>query len=124
MAYTVDDLTKALAGQDAAVCVVGPGGIHLQKTMVDAAAAAGVKRFIVDDFGWGRNVNSFPEFGEIHAQRVAGWDHAAMQATANNTFTWTGISTGNPIDWVRNFLICTRHVLDCTSPILTLTLRH
>jgi hypothetical protein len=97
----VEDFTKALAGHDAAVCVVGPGGIHLQKTMVDAAVAAGVKRFIVDDFGWGKNVNSFSEFDEIHAQRIAGWDHAAMHAAADKNFTWTGISTGNPIDWVR-----------------------
>lgn len=100
--YTLENLTSALAGQDAAVCVVGPGGIGAQVTMIDAAEAAGVKRFILDDFGWGDNPNSFPEFNAIHAQRRAGWDHAKAKAESNPNFTYTGISIGNPIDWVSD----------------------
>ncbi|KAF7178044.1 hypothetical protein CNMCM7691_006702 [Aspergillus felis] len=97
--YTLENLTSALAGQDAAVCVVGPGGIGAQVTMIDAAEAAGVKRFILDDFGWGDNPKSLPEFNDIHAHRRAGWDHAKAKADSNPNFTYTGISTGNPIDW-------------------------
>ncbi|KAI1137158.1 hypothetical protein F5Y05DRAFT_419635, partial [Hypoxylon sp. FL0543] len=48
-----EKLTAALSGQDAAVCAVGPTGISSQVSMVDATAAAGVRHFIVDDFGWG-----------------------------------------------------------------------
>jgi hypothetical protein len=77
--------------------------------MIDAAEAAGVKRFIVDDFGWGKNVRSFPEFADIHARRVVGWDHAKARAEANPGFTWTAISTGNPIDWVRKAACHARH---------------
>lgn len=73
--------------------------------MVDAAEAAGVKRFIINDFGWGPDVNSFPEFHAIHAHRRAGWDHARARAEQNRAFTWTGISTGNPIDWVYPSLL-------------------
>lgn len=98
--YTVEDLTAALEGHDAAVCVVGPGGMHLQSVMIDAAEAAGVERFIVDDFGWGRNPAGFEEFGEIHKGRVKGWDYAMGRARGNGRFSWTGISTGNPVDWV------------------------
>jgi hypothetical protein len=98
--YSLSNLTDALAGQDAAVAVVGPAGIHLQSIMVDAAEAAGVKRFIIDDFGWGPNPHSFPEFANIHDRRRKGWDHAEERAKANPAFTWTGITTGNPIDWV------------------------
>ncbi|RHZ70206.1 hypothetical protein CDV55_107546 [Aspergillus turcosus] len=97
--YTLENLTSALAGQDAAVCVVGPGGIGAQVTMIDAADAAGVKRFILDDFGWGDNPKSFPEFNAIQEHRRAGWDHAKTKADSNPNFTYTGISTGNPIDW-------------------------
>jgi len=68
--------------------------------MIDAAAAAGVKRFIIDDFGWGPNVRGLPEFKEIQSQRRAGWDHAKAVADSKPQFTFTGISTGNPIDWV------------------------
>ncbi|GAB7353362.1 hypothetical protein MBLNU459_g3845t2 [Dothideomycetes sp. NU459] len=88
-----------VAGQDAAVCVVGPGAIHLQVTIIDAAEAAGVQRFIIDDFGWGPDIRSLPEFGTIHAQRRAGWDHAKVLADANHGFTYTGVTIGNCIDW-------------------------
>ncbi|KAL5356320.1 hypothetical protein BJX96DRAFT_186274 [Aspergillus floccosus] len=97
--YTLDDLIPALQGQDAVVCVVGPRGIGAQSTMVDAAEAVGVKRFIINDFGWGPDFQGMPEFGEIHAHRRAGWDRAAAKAEQNKGFTWTGITSGNPIDW-------------------------
>ncbi|KAF4459886.1 hypothetical protein FALBO_13364 [Fusarium albosuccineum] len=97
--YTLENFTKALTGQDAVVCVVGPAGIGHQPTMIDAAAAAGVKRFILDDYGWGPDFRSFPEFEPIRAQRVLGPDRAKHHAEANPSFTWTGIATGNPIDW-------------------------
>ncbi|KAF9893252.1 hypothetical protein FE257_011682 [Aspergillus nanangensis] len=97
--YTLENLTTALAGQDAAVCVVGPGGIGAQILMIDAAEAAGVQRFIIDDFGWGPDVRGLPEFDKIQAHRRAGWDHAHAKAHLNDRFSYTGITSGNPIDW-------------------------
>ncbi|KAI4760324.1 NAD(P)-binding protein [Aureobasidium sp. EXF-3400] len=97
--YTLSSLTTAFANQDAVICVVGPGGISLQKTFIDAAVAAGVSRFIIDDFGWGLTTKGFAEFSAIHAQRREGWDHARSEAEEVEGFTWTGLSTGNPIDW-------------------------
>jgi hypothetical protein len=100
--YTVEDLTKAMVGQDAVVCAVAPAAISYQIDMIDAAEAAGVKRFIVNDFGWGlrTRTHGLPEFRETVEKRHVGWNHAAKRAAANPSFTWTGISTGNPIDWV------------------------
>ncbi|GKU02941.1 hypothetical protein FLAG1_06371 [Fusarium langsethiae] len=97
--YTYDALTKALSGQDAAVCAVGPAGIPSQGTMIDAAEAAGVRRFIVADFGWGPDFTSFPEFDPVRAQRAVGFKHAKKHTATNPNFTWTSIATGNPIDW-------------------------
>ncbi|KAI1205418.1 NAD(P)-binding protein [Annulohypoxylon truncatum] len=97
--YTVEKLTAALSGQDAAISVIGPGGLHAQIALIDAAEAAGVKRFIVDDFGWGPKFNSLPEFREIGAQRKVTYDHAKKLCQANSNFTYTGITIGNPIDW-------------------------
>ncbi|KAF5534060.1 hypothetical protein FMEXI_11484 [Fusarium mexicanum] len=97
--YTLDALTQALSGQDAVVCVVGPAGISLQATMIDAALAAGVKRFLTDDYGWGPEFRSYPEFEAVRAQRTVGVDRAKEHAAANPNFTWTSIATGNPIDW-------------------------
>lgn len=99
--YTLDKLTEAMVGQDAAVCVVGPAGIVHQVNLIDAAEAAGVRRFIIDDFGWGPYIRGLPEFKNVHAQRRLGWDHAKVRAEANPAFTYTGITSGNPIDWVR-----------------------
>lgn len=95
-------MTAAFRGQDAVVCVVGPPGVCQQSDYVDAAEAAGVKRFILDDFGWGPDARGFEEFDSIHAMRRAGWDRAKEKAEANPAFTWTGLTTGNPIDWVRS----------------------
>ncbi|KJZ71140.1 hypothetical protein HIM_09494 [Hirsutella minnesotensis 3608] len=104
-AYTVPDLTKALTGQDAVVCAVAPAGVEHQTAMIDAAEAAGVKRFIVDDFGWGPRTltHGLPEFRESLQKRYIGWAHAAKCAEANPNFTWTGITSGNPIDWARTY---------------------
>lgn len=100
MTYTVEELSKALSGQDAAVYVVGPAGIDSQIAMIDAAEAAGVKRFIIDDFGWGPHIRGLPEFEAIQSQRRRAWDHAKARSEANPNFTYSGIATGNPIDWV------------------------
>ncbi|KAI0456889.1 NmrA-like family protein [Xylaria acuta] len=99
----VDALATALAGQDAVVCAVGPGAIGAAKGMVDAAARAGVKRYIINDFGWGINERSLPEFKPIGETRQVAWDCAKEYARRDegkeNGFTWTGITIGNPIDW-------------------------
>ncbi|KAI1751652.1 NmrA-like family protein [Xylaria castorea] len=96
-------LENALAGQDAVVCVVGPGAIGAAKGMVDAAARAGVRRYIINDFGWGINKKSLPEFKLIGESRQVAWDCAKEYARRDegkeNGFTWTGITIGNPIDW-------------------------
>ncbi|KAI1422952.1 NmrA-like family protein [Xylaria sp. FL1777] len=99
----VDALAAAFAGQDAVVCVVGPGALGASKGMVDAAARAGVKRYIINDFGWSLNERSLPEFKPINGARRVAWDCAIEYAQRDegkeNGFTWTGITIGNPIDW-------------------------
>lgn len=82
---------------------MGPAGVHLQTTFIQAAYDAGVKRFVVDDFGWGPEPRSFEEFEAIHAMRKEGWNFAAKLAEEGGLergFSWTGVTSGNPIDWV------------------------
>ncbi|KAI0107130.1 NmrA-like family protein [Nemania sp. FL0031] len=99
----VGALEGALRGQEAVVCAVGPGAIGAARGMVDAAARAGVRRFIVNDFGWGLNSKSVPELEPISEKRKIAWDRAIEYAQRDkgkeNGFTWTGITIGNPIDW-------------------------
>ncbi|KAI8716179.1 NmrA domain-containing protein [Fusarium sp. LHS14.1] len=47
----VDNLTKALSGQDAVVSTVSAEAALGQKLIIDAAIKAGVKRFVPSDFG-------------------------------------------------------------------------
>ncbi len=50
--YTsIESLTAALRGQDAAVCTLGTTAITNQRPIIDAAIAAGVKRYVPSDFG-------------------------------------------------------------------------
>jgi hypothetical protein len=44
--YTPSSLRAALAGQDAVVCAIALSALAEQKTIIEAAAQAGVKRFI------------------------------------------------------------------------------
>ncbi|KAI3326748.1 NAD(P)-binding protein [Xylariaceae sp. AK1471] len=98
-----DALAAALAGQDGVVSVVGPGAVGAARGMVDAAARAGVKRYIINDFGWGLNKKGLPEFESIGEPRQVAWDRAMEYAQRDegkeDGFTWTGITIGNPTDW-------------------------
>ncbi|OAQ77080.1 NmrA-like family protein [Purpureocillium lilacinum] len=47
---SVDSMTEAFRGQDAIVSTIGFDSILAQKPMIDAAVAAGVKRFIPADY--------------------------------------------------------------------------
>lgn len=48
---SISNLTEALKGQDAFISTVGTAGVGQQQKLVDAALAAGVKRFIPSEFG-------------------------------------------------------------------------
>ncbi|KAF9770232.1 hypothetical protein IL306_012247 [Fusarium sp. DS 682] len=48
---SLDSLTSALQGQDAVVSTVGSLAIPSQTLLIDAAVAAGVKRFLPSEFG-------------------------------------------------------------------------
>ncbi|KAK0103707.1 hypothetical protein ONS95_005714 [Cadophora gregata] len=48
--YSQDDLVEKFKGQDAVISVVGMSGFSQQKSFIDAAISAGVKRFIPSEF--------------------------------------------------------------------------
>lgn len=96
-----DELTKAFEGQDAAICAVGNPGLLNQNVILDAAATADVRRFILDDFGWGRDFRGIPEFGVILDGCRESWDYARGKAKANPGFTYTGITISVCLEFVR-----------------------
>ncbi|KAK4665084.1 uncharacterized protein QC763_511570 [Podospora pseudopauciseta] len=91
-----DSLKDAFSGQDAVVSVVGSPGVSAQRLAVDAAIAAGVKRFIPSEFGVNtRKVRDRP-MGAILRGKVEVVDYLIER---EREIEWTGVSTGLFFDW-------------------------
>ncbi|OTB19199.1 hypothetical protein K445DRAFT_363576 [Daldinia sp. EC12] len=97
--YTVVRLKPVLWGADAVVSVIGSAGLSVQNTLIDAAAAAGVKRFILDNFGWVPDSTELTEFKCLGSSKRITLEHVENVAQANPKFTFTGVAIGFPIDW-------------------------
>ena len=95
---SVDSVTAVFKGQDAVVSTVGMGGVLGQVTLVEAAAAAGVKRFLPSEFGSNLEnpkVAALPVFG--HKIETLKAIHKAV--AANSDFTYTQVVNGAFLDW-------------------------
>jgi len=96
--YTKASLVEALKGQDAVVSALGAAGIPDEIKIIDAAVAAGVKRFIPSEY----SVNSqnakatalVPTFG----LKVQINQH--LKAQESKGLTWTAIEAGAAFDLV------------------------
>lgn len=91
---SVESVTAALKGQDALVSTVGRDGVPSGSVFVEAAVAAGIKRFIPSDFG--------PDFTNplvaampLFQPKLAVLKLLREAAAADPGFSWTSIST-NP----------------------------
>lgn len=105
-AFTTEELTEAFTGQDAVVValstspVTAGGKDGLAFRLIDAAFAAGVKRFIPSEFGannldpWARAlVPTYNRKGEMLEYLIK---------TCNNShgkMTWSSICCGSWLDW-------------------------
>jgi hypothetical protein len=103
--YTsIPALTKALAGQEAVISVVGPSGLGLQTNLVKAAAAAGVCRFIPAEFGadlLNPRCRAFP----LHTTKVEVQD-LLVQKAKETGMSYSLIFTGPFLDWgLRGFIL-------------------
>ena len=101
-----DELRAALAGFDAVVSATAHGvaaGAG-QDALIDAAAAAGVRRFVPSEFGHSDERFGLSREGEAARKmldrkaRTAAY--LAEKASANPGFSWTGVGTSMFFDWV------------------------
>ncbi|KAK2049508.1 NAD(P)-binding protein [Colletotrichum somersetense] len=91
-----DSLTAAFKGQDAVLSFVGIQGFEEQKKLVDAAIAAGVKRFIPSEYG-----------GNTRDERLAAKIFLAEHKvntvkylqSKEDQISWTAVITGIFFDW-------------------------
>ncbi|KAI0401994.1 NAD(P)-binding protein [Xylaria palmicola] len=94
---SLESLTSALRGQDAVVSVVGAAALAKQTTLVEAAAKAGVKRFLPSEYGSNTvhpKAAQLPPFrGKIATQE------ALIQQAQTSGLTYTLVITGPFFDW-------------------------
>ncbi|KAM0261395.1 hypothetical protein ACHAQJ_002247 [Trichoderma viride] len=94
---SVDSLTNALKGQDATVATLGPGGVGLQKNLIEASIKAGVKRFIPSEFGsdtTNKKTAQLPVFGgKIAIQNLL------KEKAASSGLTYSILFTGAFLDY-------------------------
>ncbi|KAH8817656.1 hypothetical protein DL96DRAFT_1534618 [Flagelloscypha sp. PMI_526] len=93
--YTQSSLEEAFKGQDAVVSTVGVGGFAIQKTIVDAAVANGVKRFFPSDFGVHRTEKTFAFLPITKVKE----DLADYLVSREGEISWTAILTSVFFDW-------------------------
>lgn len=92
-----DSLKSALVGQDAIVSTVGYSGLQSQLTLIDAAAAAGVKRIIPSDFGANLDnpkTRQLPVFGD----KVKAQEHVSDKSKTTD-LTYTLVYNNAFLDW-------------------------
>ncbi|KAL1849177.1 hypothetical protein Daus18300_013334 [Diaporthe australafricana] len=95
-----ESLTAALAGQDALVCVIGTMATGEQLTLVDAAVAAKVKRFIPSEYGLNtRTIGASTKLGRILSTKIKTVDYLIAKTEQFDWFSWTGLGNNLFFDW-------------------------
>ncbi|KAH8657163.1 hypothetical protein BGZ60DRAFT_545662 [Tricladium varicosporioides] len=96
--YSLSSIISAFQDQDAVICALGQAGIGEEIKLIDAAVAAGVKRFIPAEYGVNTiNQNVLPLFSGAMDIKMNVLDHLKNQEIKG--LTWTGIATGPFFDW-------------------------
>ena len=106
ISYSEAELVKVLEGQDAIVSAVGPMGFLEQKTFIDAAVKASVKRFIPAEF-------SSSTLNDVARQVVPVFEFKKqvldyLKEKEPTGLTWTGLATGPLLDWVSHLVLAKR----------------
>jgi len=91
-----DSLKEAFQGQDAVLSLVGGMALGDQNKLIDAAIAAGVKRFLPSEYG----SNVYDERArEIVPVFEPKFETIKYLKTKEKEISWTGIATGPFFDW-------------------------
>ena len=95
---SVDSVTHVLRGQDAVVSTVGTAGLPAQSVIIQAAVAAGVKRFIPSDFGCDLGVPKTSVL-PVYRSKIAIHKQLREVAVTNPDFTYSLVCNNAFLDW-------------------------
>lgn len=94
---TEESLKKAFEGQDAVISSAGAGQLSDQKLYIDAALAAGVKRFVPSEFGSDLSDPKVVELIPLFQGKVDVTKY--LESKESSSFSWTAVSNGPFFDW-------------------------
>ncbi|KAK1712596.1 NmrA-like family protein [Colletotrichum acutatum] len=103
--FSPQSLHEVLKGQDAVLCVLGHAVFDKQIDLINAAAKAGVKRFIPSDFGTPKGPNDVPEYRAILGKKAQAQALLEERAKENDSFTWTSFWNGPLLDRVSSMAL-------------------
>ena len=95
--YPEHQLVDAFKGQDAVVSAIAPGNETTQKSFVDAAVKAGVKRFLPGEFGSDASNPGTLELLPTFRSKTEVVQHLKSQEQTG--LSWSGILNGPFFDW-------------------------
>ncbi|EFY84948.1 oxidoreductase CipA-like, putative [Metarhizium acridum CQMa 102] len=119
---SVDWLTAALAGQDAVIAVLGFHAQPKQENIVDAAIAAGVKRFLPSELGSNSNKPNIRKLRHF-AEEASIFDggNVLFSTTAVNTMTDAIVAILSQPDAASNCVVYVQDVKLKQNKLLKLT---
>ncbi|POS74870.1 NmrA-like family protein [Diaporthe helianthi] len=97
--YSATSFLQAFQGQEAVISTLSsssPGALDLQKTVIDAAIAAGVKTFFPSEFGGDTSDRSSPDFVPFLAGKIEILDYLKER---QDKISWVALVTGSLFDW-------------------------
>ncbi|OCK82932.1 isoflavone reductase [Lepidopterella palustris CBS 459.81] len=89
-------LTPAFKGQDAVISIVGGTALGDQEKFIDAAIAAGVKRFLPSEFGSNTPDDRVRSIVPVFAAKKSAVDYLKGK---EKEISWTSLITGPFFDW-------------------------
>ncbi|KAK3670202.1 hypothetical protein LTR78_009958 [Recurvomyces mirabilis] len=96
---THDNLVQAFIGQDAIICTTSIAAIPQQRQLINAAIAAGVRRFILNEFANPLTYGGLPDLQHARVAKLEVLRYAREQAAEYSSFSWTGLATGHFLDY-------------------------
>ncbi|KAF2655306.1 NAD(P)-binding protein [Lophiostoma macrostomum CBS 122681] len=93
---SIDSLKSAFKGQDAVISLVGGSALGDQNKLIDAAIAAGAKRFIPSEFGSDTVSATLREIVPVFNAKYATVEYLNSK---ESSISWTSVITGAFFDW-------------------------
>ncbi|KAF5247357.1 hypothetical protein FANTH_6448 [Fusarium anthophilum] len=97
--YTFLSLVDVFTGQDAVISTLSTANIAEQKIVIDAVAAAKVKRFMPSGFGSDTSVEGLETMAPFLKGKLDVMDYVKSKEAEG--LSWTAIFSGPWIDWLK-----------------------